>query len=294
MEKRSIQAHYEFLSFPALQNGIESLESWERHAIAMLYAKEIRKGAFGRLTGDKATRLRSFLKHMQSQFVEGANLKLALDFQPRLLATADDLKHRRYPIESVMLYATWCEHWLNGTLISAGLGLRLSEGQVEEMVRSANMPAKLGWLWQLLKLPELPPKWGNAIRFLADVRNEHVHYKWKGYDPDAIAAESHRLTLAVSDIRAVVEGLVDFEISSIVAPYIREADVIFDTDIAPAWRAAALTRPKSAPKLVEDVTPNQALLLARLGHPSLLSLSGVPVKHQRAWSIEPRSRTPTR
>jgi hypothetical protein len=38
----------------------------------------------------------------------------------------------------------------------------------------------------------------------------------------------------------------------------------------------------------------RALLLTRLGHPPLPALSNIVLRHQGAWSIGPRSRTPIR
>ena len=250
-EKRTLQAQYDFLILPAIHGGIDSLEQWERTGIGMLYVKEVRKGAFAFSEDDDQAHVRAFLEHARREFVESVDIKVALDFQPRLLATAGDLSHRPHPIEAVILYATWCEHWLNATLISAALGRGLVEKDVMDMIRSSNGPTKLGWLWRSLGLPEFPPRLKASVEFLSQVRNEHVHYKWTGHDPDALTDENSRLKLAIADIKAVVEALIDFEVSSIVGAHIAVADRLFSTDIAPQWRALALVRPTSAPRLTE-------------------------------------------
>jgi hypothetical protein len=250
-QKRSLQAQYEFLALPALQGGIASLQDWERQSIAMLYVKEVRKGSFRPSGGHDAAHVRAFLEHVMSQMADDDDLKLVLDFQPRLLAAALDLSQRPHPIESVILYATWCEHWLNATLISAGLGKGLSEDDVVQMVRES-VRVKLGWLWRTMDLPPMPAQLSAPILSLADVRNEHVHYKWKGHDPDVLTAETSRLKLAIVDIRAIVESLIDFEIQEIVGAQIKVADRLFATSIGPHWRSLALTRPESAPRLIEE------------------------------------------
>jgi hypothetical protein len=251
-EKKNLQAQYDFLIIPAIQGGLESLQEWERAALGMLYVKEVRKGTFVPSPGvDDTAHVRAFLEHVRREFVDSDDLKVALDFQPRLLATALDLSHRSHPIEAVILYATWCEHWLNATLISAALGRGLVEKDVKEMIRSSNAAAKLGWLWRLLGLPELPPNLRSAVDFLSEVRNEHVHYKWTSHDPDALTHENSRLTLAIAEVRSVVEGLIDFEIHDIVGTHIAVADRLFSVALAPQWRDLALARPTSAPRLVE-------------------------------------------
>jgi hypothetical protein len=250
-DKPTIRAQYGFLILPALDGGLSSIQDWERAALAVLYVKEVRKGAFRYHGVDDDDHLRTFLAHVRAQFVESDDIKLVLDFQPRLLATADDLSHRAHPIESVLLYATWCEHWLNATLISAALGRGLSESDATQMVRDSSIHAKVGWLWRAFSLPDIPDRLRLPVTFLAEVRNEHVHYKWKGHDPDTLTDDASRLKLAIADIRSVIEGLVDFEIVRIVAEHIATADRLFRTSIAPLWRDSALQRPQSAPRLVE-------------------------------------------
>jgi hypothetical protein len=250
-EKRGLQAQYDFLILPAIQSGLDSLQQWERTGIAFLYVKEVRKGAFSFAGDNDQEHVRGFLEHARREFVDSVDIKVALDFQPRLLATAGDLSHRSHPIEAVILYATWCEHWLNATLISAALARGLVEKEVVDMIRTTNGPAKVGWLWRSLGLPELPTRLRAAVEFLSQVRNEHVHYKWTGYDPDTVTHGNSRLKLAITDISGVVEGLIDFEVTSIVGPHIAVADRLFSTNIAPEWRALALVRPMSAPRLVE-------------------------------------------
>jgi hypothetical protein len=251
-EKRTLQAQYDFLVLSAIQDGLASHQEWERTAIALMYVKEVRKGSFLFAGNDDQTHVQAFLEHLKREFVDSVDVKVALDFQPRLLATAQDLSHRPHPIEAVILYATWCEHWLNATLISAAFGRGLIEKDVMDMIRSSSGPAKLGWLWRMLCLPVLPSGLRSAVEFLSQVRNEHVHYKWTSHDPDTLTDENSRLKLAIAEIKTVVEGLIDFEIASIVGPHIAVANRLFSTDIGPEWRELALARPMSAPRLTEE------------------------------------------
>jgi hypothetical protein len=243
--KRTMQAQYDFLVLPAQQSGLASLETWERQALAILYVKEVRKRSFVFEGPDDEAHVAAFLNHARKEFSESEEMKVVLDFQPRLLASAKDLSTRPRPIESIILYATWSEHWLNATLISAALARGLSEEDVTAMVRVGHN-VKLGWLWHLLHLPDLPEDAKKKLLLLAEIRNEHVHYKWKGLDPDLLETTPERLRLAAADATRLAEDLVSWEVDVLLHDHIETANRLFDVTLAPEWRALALTRPISA------------------------------------------------
>jgi hypothetical protein len=238
--KANVQAQYVFLSLSVLQDGLEAALEWERQGLANLFVKEVRKGAFRPSEGkdDEGLR-RDFLLHVQQEFVDSEDVKEVIDFQPRLLASARLLASRPHPIEAVILYATWMEHWLNALLLTTMLKRDMTEAHALQLIRQANMEAKLGGLWALAQLPPLPEEHIKRIRFLAEVRNEHVHYKWKGQDPDVLYGPSSRLALAVSDIEQTIQDLVNFEID-LLMPEISIANRLFAVDLAPCMRKWAL------------------------------------------------------
>jgi hypothetical protein len=243
--KRTMQAQYDFLVLPALQDGIDSLQDWERIGLAILYVKEARKRSFVFTGADDAAHVQAFLSHASKTFSESEEWKVVLDFQPRLLASAKDLSSRPRPIESIILYATWCEHWLNATLITAGLSRGLDEEEVTSMVREGHN-VKLGWLWKLLDLPELPDEARKKLFLLAEIRNEHVHYKWKGLEPDTLETSPERLQLAVADAQALVNTLITWEVEVLLRELMATADRLFSVTVAPEWCSMALARPVSA------------------------------------------------
>jgi hypothetical protein len=155
--KRNVQAQYAFLSLPVLQDGLGAALEWERLGLADLYVKEVRKGGFRPSEGKDDDQLRrKFLLHIQGEFVETDDVKEVLDFQPRLLASARQLASRPHPIEAVILYATWMEHWLNALLLTTMVRRAMTESHALQLIRQANIEAKLGGLWTLVELPALP------------------------------------------------------------------------------------------------------------------------------------------
>jgi hypothetical protein len=177
--------------------------------------------------------------HIQKEFVNSEDVKEVIDFQPRLLASARLLSSRAHPIEAVILYATWMEHWLNSLLLTTMLRRDMTEAHALQLIRQANIEAKLSGLWSLVELPALQEEHVKRIKFLAEVRNEHVHYKWKGQDPDVLCGPSSRLTLVVSDIDQTIQDLVGFEIA-LLMPEISVANRLFAVDLASAMKKWAL------------------------------------------------------
>jgi hypothetical protein len=238
--KANVRAQYAFLSLPVLQDGLEAAREWERLGLADLYVKEVRKGAFRPAQSTDVNQLRrAFLLHVQKEFVETDDVKEVLDFQRRLLASARQLALRPHPIEAVILYATWMEHWLNSLLLTTMLQRFMSEPHALQLIRQANIQTKLAGLWSLVELPPLPEMHVKRIEFLAEVRNEHVHYKWKGQDPDVLYGPMARLSLAVAEIDRTVQDLVAFEINLLKAE-IETANRLFDVDLACSMRQWAL------------------------------------------------------
>lgn len=239
--KPGIRAGYDFPSLGLLYGGLKALDEHERVFLAKLLVKELRKGTWAPPEGASDDDIRkAFAEYVQLHFAEASDLKTVIDFQPRLLYSARRLAKRNHPIEAVILYATWMEHWLNAVLLTTALKQGRAEDEAVQMIRDANIRAKVGWLWATLQLPALRDIDRERMTFLADVRNEHVHYKWKGQDPDALYGDNTRLVVAIRDIEDSVEALVALEIDSVLAGDVAVADRLFDVQLKPILRRVAL------------------------------------------------------
>jgi hypothetical protein len=246
--RKGIQAGYDFPSLTLRQHGLGALQQYEREDLALTLVKELRKGSFVVPSGSDDDIRRSFADHVQEHFADNEQLQVVIDYQPRLLYSARNLSRRPHPIESVILYATWTEHWVNAILLTTALKRGTSEKDAVQMVRDATFRAKLGWLWMMLGLPPIPEPHLSRVQLLADIRNEHVHYKWKGQEPDVLYDPAReRLTLAVTSISDTVAALVEFELTALLGQEIALADRLFNVCLAPTLRAQVLewTPPES-------------------------------------------------
>lgn len=239
--KPGVRAGYDFPSLTLLQSGLGALQEYERIFLAKLFVKEVRKGSFQHAAqGTDDDVLKSFAEHVQKNFADSEELKTVIDFQPRLLYSARSLARRPHPIEAVILYATWMEHWLNAILLTTALKQGRPEADAVQMVREIGIRGKLGWLWSMLRLPAITATDTDRIAFLAEVRNEHVHYKWKGQDPDVLFGETSRLSVAINDIEETVRSLVESECSSVIGDEIVYANRLFQVELGAIVRRDAL------------------------------------------------------
>ena len=211
-------------------SGLNGLTDTMREEIAVLYVHERRKGAFTPTAHSRDDRLAEFFEHFRRQFAEHADPKVAIDYQRQLLNSARDLRSKAHPLEATILYATWAEHWVNGILIARALRAGLSPQLSAQVIRDTNWKAKLSWLWQLLDLPEIPEERRKELDTLVSLRNEYVHYKWRGRDPDEVTGNDPHLRAALDGVELSVAGLVDYGVS-LDQEALGEAHCLFEEDL---------------------------------------------------------------
>jgi hypothetical protein len=79
---------------------------------------------------------------------------------------------------SILIYATWWEHWING-IIHAKLSAKdVTEKEFKEVIRSLNIRSKCTWFLKLLDLPKLDSEHLKIMDELIERRNQFVHYKY--------------------------------------------------------------------------------------------------------------------
>ena len=91
---------------------------------------------------------------------------------------ADDLEL------SIVLYALFFEHAINGVIVRALEKKKIANKTKNEILRNANLKAKLTWILELLDLPKFNVKHAKFIIKIADERNAFVHYKYNAHDAE--------------------------------------------------------------------------------------------------------------
>ncbi len=130
-----------------------------------------------------------------------ATFRFLIDHRPNLLKEA-----RRYmALEQLelacLMYATWCEHWLNRMIAVLCTRKGFSSQQITAIIRAIPFHGKATWLLPLLGTTSLHERHSSAMLRLAEQRNAYAHYKWRG----------PQLDTAYEEILALKEFLGTFE-----------------------------------------------------------------------------------
>jgi hypothetical protein len=210
--------------------GYEVLEESERAYLALLFAGDVRKGEFAVEGEDDVATRRRFCAHVRQSFLE-AEFRVVLDHRDTIATQAKALADERRPLASLILYATWVEHWLNAVVVTTAIHRGIAPDLSEQIVRDAPLRAKLTWLLQLAGLPPLHEEHRKAIVSLTDLRNAYVHYKWSGRTPEELAQEEERLRQTVQRAEALLDYLREYEREHISGEMPQAAKRLFGVDI---------------------------------------------------------------
>lgn len=154
---------------------------------------------------DFALLLSSYVKSPDREILWTIDYRNTVLLQGRLFFKAGD-----YRLAS-LLYGTWFEHWLNWLISIVGKRRGLHEDEITQLIRDAPFRGKLTWMFPLLGLRHLAGSHRNAIFKISDLRNNFVHYKWKGKDDASGEREEKELVDCLSAIEKTVKYLQSYE-----------------------------------------------------------------------------------
>ncbi len=80
---------------------------------------------------------------------------------------------------SLVLYATYIEHWFNDLINCLAITKNLDDSATEKLIKMFTNDSRLDLLWPLFDLPEIDEKVKKDIKMIFDTRNYFIHYKWK-------------------------------------------------------------------------------------------------------------------
>jgi hypothetical protein len=168
------------------------------------------------------------MKHFDAEFVNTEENVVVMDYQPRLLRHARRLVAEPHPIEALLLYAAWAEHWLNGLLLTRLMKQGSTYPAARKRVRNADVPEKLGSLWGELSLPPLAGRHEGRLRALFTCRNDFVHYKWEPLQQEQTKDGDPAMRGAVNQIEETVAYCHDYALMVLSAGALDVAERIFE------------------------------------------------------------------
>lgn len=207
------------------RDGLDSLTESEVDELRSLFMKEVRKGAF-RPAGDDPAEVRvEFCNHVQREF--GPSVLTVIDALPYFRRKADEQLDDEIPLASLLLFATWIEHWVN-VLITMGMQRR---GQTEVAIDAyfkVRRPFvdKVPHLQSLCanSLPDKPRGW---LIQVMKTRARYHHYIWKGAPDRLVQKDLKGIVALMHRGDRMIEGVLTFEYSEFDAPWIATSLELF-------------------------------------------------------------------
>jgi hypothetical protein len=205
--------------------GVASLRDDERDELRSLFLKEARKGAFRPGSGDSARIRAAFCAHVQREF--GADVLTVIDCLPYFRRKASEQLSDPIPLASLMLYATWIEHWVN-VLISIGTQRRGgTDTDVENYFRSRpRFKDKVAHLESLCST-RLPSKARGWLLQIMATRTRYHHYVWKGMPGMWVTKDLKGATALTKTGEEMINQLLAFEHTEFDAPLEHLASELF-------------------------------------------------------------------
>jgi hypothetical protein len=160
-------------------------------------------------------------RYLQRVVTSKSQIAWNVDFRSKLIRQARKLRKAKRVEEAVLYYAIWIEHMLNSMIAGILRRRQTSDGWIRDFIKETGLRSKYAFV--IITLCERSPsrRQANAIREIADRRNQFVHYKWLYYE------ESEDKKLEKSYERALT-------LAENVARHLREIEKrYFRTDLKP-------------------------------------------------------------
>ncbi|MDF7802070.1 hypothetical protein P4C99_21540 [Pontiellaceae bacterium B1224] len=160
----------------------EEKEEFGRLGLELLHyihISAIRNGDL-KLSDDWDTVSRYFDKYRDS--LTGDQFPFTQDHQPSLLKRARTFKREFQNEESILFYATWFEHWINGIMLPGFYRNQFTQKDFKEFVRGTSLKIKYSYLPKLLGFPPINQRHISTVLETCDLRNAYVHYKFPRTD----------------------------------------------------------------------------------------------------------------
>ncbi len=155
---------------------------------------------------------------------------LNLNYTNELLDEALDTIERENGLLAIILYATWCEHWINGIITSIARRQGQSDADIKRLIRKHNLGDKYTKVLDGLNLPRFDESIREALRALAKQRNDFVHYKWEPLivDDPASLTWFEEIDQLLNSMPAHIEALKAYENHHIYFGVIPRIDRLFE------------------------------------------------------------------
>lgn len=158
--------------------------------------------ASGIITDADLSTRESFTRWVREFFAD-REISVVIDHRSSILKTAESYQRSENFDFSAVFYAVFFEHTINHIIDSKLSKDGFKKSTVRELIRSANLEAKLGWVIEIIQLPAIRPSHKKTILSVANKRNAFLHHKWERSPNDHDTQEHHLKQLLASAKKSV-------------------------------------------------------------------------------------------
>ena len=138
-------------------------------------------------------------------------IRMIADLRSTLLREARRYQASNSEQLSVIMYATWFEHWINNVVSTMAKRGGHSDQSATQMICDTSIRAKFTWLVSLLGLSPIKKQYADIIFSLAEHRNAYVHYKWEARPEQLDRKREQEIQGLLGKVSAVVNYLHRYE-----------------------------------------------------------------------------------
>ncbi|XSG76755.1 hypothetical protein ACP8Y2_07055 [Herpetosiphon llansteffanensis] len=156
---------------------------------------------------------------------------LNLNYTNELLDEALDVVERENGLLAIILYATWCEHWINGIITSIAQRQGMTGVQIEKLFKgNRSLFLKYTKVLDNLRIPRFDESIRESLLTLAKHRNDFVHYKWEPLivDDPASLTWFEEIDQLLASMPAHIEALKAYENRHVYFGVIPRIDRVFE------------------------------------------------------------------
>ncbi len=164
---------------------------------------------FGRSDAEIFAELRRFLEGFST--IEEAPFLEVRDHRPEILERARKFHAVHEPLDALLYYAIWIEHWLNDSITTLLRRRHFDEDLLPDVIRDVSLLGKVTWLMPLVGLPRLEPALAKGMKEISDARNAFVHWKYKARDIELRESKEEALFKLVATAEQIVAALTAYE-----------------------------------------------------------------------------------
>jgi hypothetical protein len=142
---------------------------------------------------------------------EGQDAQFTTKHEGDLYGEAENFLDRGKYELSILLYATWVEHWINRIILMRSIGQGTPPEVATALIRSCRLELKIGRIWSSLGMPRFDKDLARKITRLMEARNGFVHYKWPSHSEERHDEERRRSVEIAHEAKKTVDDLIQLE-----------------------------------------------------------------------------------